>query len=95
MALDVQAAVVVLGLLRLRGEGFHYLRHLGMRAERQADAIAKAKANGAKFGCNRVLSADQVSHIQVLRNEEGMSVPDIAKCLCVGVAMIYLSLTFS
>ncbi len=62
-----------------------------IRAERQSDGIAKAKATGVKFGRKKALNAEQIARIQVLRVEEGMSVPDIAKRFSVGVATIYRS----
>jgi hypothetical protein len=45
-----------------------------------------------KCGRKKALSAEQVTRIQALRDEEGMSVPDIAKHFSVGVARIYRSL---
>jgi DNA invertase Pin-like site-specific DNA recombinase len=64
-----------------------------IRAERQSDGISKAKAMGVKFGRKRALSPEQVKRIYVLRNEEKLSVPDIAKRFNCGVATIYRSLT--
>ncbi|TCV92120.1 DNA invertase Pin-like site-specific DNA recombinase [Luteibacter rhizovicinus] len=64
-----------------------------IRAERQSDGIAKAKAVGVKFGRKKALSVEQIGRIKILRDEEGMSVPDIAKRFGVGVATIYRSFT--
>ena len=64
-----------------------------IRAERQSDGIAKAKASGVKFGRKKVLNAEQIERINVLRDEEGLSVPDIAKRFNCGVATIYRSLS--
>ena len=63
-----------------------------IRSERQADGIAKAKASGVKFGRKKALTSEQVERIHVLRDEEKLSVPDIAKRFHCGVATIYRSL---
>lgn len=60
-----------------------------IRAERQADGIAKAKASGVKFGRKKALSANDIERIRVLREEEHMSVPDIARRFAVGPATVY------
>jgi DNA invertase Pin-like site-specific DNA recombinase len=64
-----------------------------IRGERQADGIAKAKASGVKFGRKRALTAEQVKRIYVLRDEEKLSVPNIAKRFNCGVATVYRSLS--
>ena len=64
-----------------------------IRQERQADGIAKAKASGVKFGRKKALTAEQVERIYVLRDEEKLSVPDIAKRFNCGVATVYRSLS--
>jgi DNA invertase Pin-like site-specific DNA recombinase len=64
-----------------------------IRAERQSDGIAKAKASGVKFGRKKALTAEQIGRIHVLRDEERLSVPDIAKRFNCGVATIYRSLS--
>jgi DNA invertase Pin-like site-specific DNA recombinase len=63
-----------------------------IRSERQADGILKAKALGVKFGRKKALTAEQVERIHVLRSEEKLSVPDIAKRFNCGVATIYRNL---
>lgn len=63
-----------------------------IRAERQADGIAKAKEKGVTFGRKRALNAQQVERIRVLREEENFSVPQIAERFNVGVATVYRAL---
>jgi DNA invertase Pin-like site-specific DNA recombinase len=60
-----------------------------IRAERQADGIARAKASGVKFGRKKALSAGDIERIRVLREEEHMSVSDIARRFAVGPATVY------
>lgn len=64
-----------------------------IRAERQSDGIAKAKAMGVKFGRGRALTVEQVGRIHVLKDVEKLSVSDIAKRFNCGVATIYRSLS--
>lgn len=64
-----------------------------IRSERQADGIAKAKASGVKFGRKKALTSEQVERVHVLRGEEKLSVPDIAKRFNCGVATIYRNLS--
>jgi DNA invertase Pin-like site-specific DNA recombinase len=66
-----------------------------IRAERQSDGIARAKASGVKFGRKKALTAEQVERIQVLREVEKLSVPDIAKRFNCGIATVYRSLAES
>ncbi len=60
-----------------------------IRAERQADGIKKAKANGIRFGRKRSLTDDQCQRIRILRAEEQFSVPELAKRFNVGPATVY------
>jgi DNA invertase Pin-like site-specific DNA recombinase len=64
-----------------------------IRAERQSDGIAKAKASGVKFGRKKIFNAEQIERIRLLRIEEKLSVPAIAKRFNCGVATIYRSLS--
>lgn len=63
-----------------------------IRAERQADGIAKAKQKGVAFGRKRALTADQCLRIRTLREEEKFSVPQLAERFNVGSATIYRAL---
>ena len=64
-----------------------------IRAERQSDGIAKAKSAGVTFGRKKALTVEQIKRVQFLRNEEKLSVPDIADRFNCGVATIYRSLS--
>ena len=64
-----------------------------LRAERQADGILKAKSAGVTFGRKKALTDEQIKRVQFLRNEEKLSVPDIADRFNCGVATIYRSLS--
>lgn len=66
-----------------------------IRAERQADGIAKAKALGVRFGRKKALTADQVDRISFLRDVEKLSVADIARRFNCGVATVYRNLALS
>lgn len=63
-----------------------------IRAERQADGIAKAKEKGTAFGRRRALTPDQCDRIRMLRQEEAFSVQQLADRFNVGVATIYRTL---
>ncbi|GAB2805098.1 recombinase family protein [Dyella kyungheensis] len=63
-----------------------------IRAERQADGIAKAKQKGVAFGRKRALTPEQCSRIRTLREEEKFSVPQLAERFNVGPATIYRAL---
>lgn len=63
-----------------------------IRAERQADGIAKAKEKGVAFGRRPALTPEQCNRIRVLREEERFSIPQIAERFNVGVATIYRAL---
>jgi DNA invertase Pin-like site-specific DNA recombinase len=63
-----------------------------IRAERQADGIAKAKEKGVTFGRKRALTRDQCLRIRTLREEEKFSVPQLAERFNVGPATIYRAL---
>jgi len=62
---------------------------LALRAERQADGIAKAKAKGVRFGRKRALDDKQRQRILVLHNEEAFSAQQLADRFNVGIATIY------
>jgi DNA invertase Pin-like site-specific DNA recombinase len=64
-----------------------------IRAERQSDGIAKAKSAGVTFGRKKALTDEQIKRVQFLRNEEKLSVPDIADRFNCGVATIYRGLS--
>lgn len=63
-----------------------------IRAELQADGIAKAKQKGVSFGRKRALTEDQCKRIRTLREEEKFSVPQLAERFNVGPATIYRAL---
>lgn len=63
-----------------------------IRAERQADGIAKAKQKGVAFGRKRALTEDQCLRIRTLRQEEKFSVPQLAERFNVGTATVYRAL---
>ena len=63
-----------------------------IRAERQTDGIANAKAKGVTFGRKRALTPEQCTRIRVLREEENFSVPQLAERFNVGPATIYRAL---
>lgn len=63
-----------------------------IRAERQADGIAKAKERGVAFGRKRALTPEQCNRIRVLREEENFSVPQLAVRFNVGPATVYRAL---
>ena len=66
-----------------------------IRAERQADGIAKAKANGVKFGRAPALDDQQRRRIMTLWKEEEFSAQQLAKRFNVGIATIYRTLQSS
>lgn len=57
--------------------------------ERVAHARAVMEAKGGRVGRPRRLSAEQIRYAAHLRDAEGLTVPDIAKRLEVGVATLY------
>jgi len=63
-----------------------------IRAERQADGIAKAKADGVRFGRKIALDEEQRQRILVLRNQESFSAAQLAERFNVGIATIYRAL---
>lgn len=63
-----------------------------IRAERQSDGIAKAKEKGVAFGRKRALTPEQCKRIKTLREEEKISVPQLAERFNVGPATIYRAL---
>jgi DNA invertase Pin-like site-specific DNA recombinase len=66
-----------------------------IRAERQADGIAKAKERGVAFGRKRALTPEDCKKIRLLREQEKYSVPQLAKRFHVGPATIYRALQSS
>ena len=66
-----------------------------IRAERQADGIAKAKEKGVAFGRKRALTEEQCQRVRTLRDEEKFSVSQIAERFNVGVATVYRALQTS
>ena len=60
-----------------------------IRAERQADGIAKAKAKGVQFGRKPALTEEQRQRVLILRNQEGFSATQLAERFNVGIATIY------
>jgi DNA invertase Pin-like site-specific DNA recombinase len=62
---------------------------LALRAERQADGIAKAKAKGVQFGRKPALTDEQRLKIQRLREQEAFSARQLADRFDVGIATIY------
>lgn len=63
-----------------------------IRAERQADGIAKARDKGVTFGRKRALTPEQCARVRVLRAEESFSVAQLAERFNVGTATIYRAL---
>ena len=63
-----------------------------IRAERQADGIAKAKEKGVAFGRKRALTPVQCERIRTLREEEKFSVSQLAQRFSVGAATVYRAL---
>lgn len=66
-----------------------------IRAERQADGIAKAKEKGVSFGRKRALTPEECRTIKLLREQDKYSVPKLAKKFHVGPATIYRALQAS
>lgn len=62
---------------------------LALRAERQADGIAKAKAKGVQFGRKPALTEEQCKRIRTLRQQEAFSARQLAERFNVGVATVY------
>jgi DNA invertase Pin-like site-specific DNA recombinase len=62
---------------------------LALRAERQADGIAKALAKGIKFGRKPALDEKQRQRIIALWSEEEFSAQQLAERFNVGIATIY------
>lgn len=62
---------------------------LALRAERQADGIAKAKAKGVQFGRAKALTDDQCRRMLVLREQESFSVAQLAKRFNISVPTVY------
>ena len=62
---------------------------LALRAERQADGIAKAKSRGVRFGRKPALTEEQRKRMHVLREQEAFSAQQLADRFNVGVATVY------
>jgi len=63
-----------------------------IRRERQMDGIAKAQANGVKFGRKPVLTSKQISTIRRLRNKEGFTIAQLMERFQVGRTTVYRAL---
>lgn len=81
---DSPTATLALSLLAL----FSELERVYNR-ERVASARAVAEARGGRVGRPRRLSDEQLRYATHLRDVEGLTVPEIAKRLSVGVATLY------
>ena len=60
-----------------------------IRRERQQDGIAKAQANGVKFGRKPVLTDKQQSVIKRLREQEGYTIVQLMERFHVGRTTVY------
>jgi len=63
-----------------------------IRRERQQDGIAKALANGVKFGRKPVLSGEQQSTIRRLRKDEGFTIAQLMERFQIGRTTVYRAL---
>ena len=63
-----------------------------IRRERQQDGIAKAQANGVKFGRKPVLSKEQQTTIRRLRDDEGFTIAQLMERLHIGRTTVYRAL---
>jgi DNA invertase Pin-like site-specific DNA recombinase len=62
-----------------------------IRSERQMDGIAKAKADGVKFGRKPARTPDKVAEIKAMR-DGGATVPEIMKAMGLSKATVYRAL---
>ena len=63
-----------------------------IRRERQQDGIAKAQANGVKFGRKPVLSDEQQATIRRLRKDEGFTIAQLMERFQIGRTTVYRAL---
>ena len=63
-----------------------------IRRERQQDGIAKAQANGVKFGRKPVLSDEQTVTIRRLREDEGFTIAQLMERFQIGRTTVYRAL---
>ncbi len=63
-----------------------------IRRERQQDGIAKAQANGVRFGRKPVLSDEQTATIRRLREDEGFTIAQLMERFRVGRTTVYRAL---
>ena len=63
-----------------------------IRRERQQDGIAKAQANGVRFGRKPVLSDDQQVTIRRLREDEGFTIAQLMERFQIGRTTVYRAL---
>ena len=63
-----------------------------IRRERQQDGIAKALANGVKFGRKPVLSGEQQAIIRRLRKDEGFTIAQLMERFQIGRTTVYRAL---
>lgn len=59
-----------------------------IRAERQADGIAKAKERGVKFGARKKMTDEQVAEMKASR-QEGVLIKDLMKTYGLSKASVY------
>ncbi|ESX96698.1 recombinase family protein [Mesorhizobium sp. LNJC403B00] len=60
-----------------------------IRAERQMDGIAKAKADGTKFGRKLKATPERSAEIRRMRYDQGKTVPEIMKATGLSKASVY------
>ena len=63
-----------------------------IRRERQQDGIAKAQANGVRFGRKPVLSDEQQATVRRLRADEGFTIAQLMERFHVGRTTVYRAL---
>ena len=63
-----------------------------IRRERQQDGIAKAQANGVRFGRKPVLSDVQQATVRRLRAEEGFTIAQLMERFQIGRTTVYRAL---
>jgi DNA invertase Pin-like site-specific DNA recombinase len=63
-----------------------------IRRERQQDGIAKAQANGVRFGRKPVLSDEQQATIRRLRTDEGFTIAQLMERFQIGRTTVYRAL---
>jgi DNA invertase Pin-like site-specific DNA recombinase len=63
-----------------------------IRRERQQDGIAKAQANGVRFGRKPVLSDEQQATVRRLRADEGFTIAQLMERFHIGRTTVYRAL---